>query len=56
MSYTRMHSGVCSEIIGVTKRLLRVQTHIGDDAAKLGSILREGQEVTDGAADGVDTV
>lgn len=33
-----------------------MQTHIGDDAAELGSVLREGQQVTDGAADSVDAV
>lgn len=33
-----------------------MSTHVGDNAAELGSILREGQQVTDGAADSVDAV
>ena len=36
--------------------LVGVQCHLGDDAAELGSVLREGQQVTDGAADGVHAV
>ena len=30
--------------------------YLGDDAAELGPVLREGQQVADGTADGVDAV
>lgn len=30
--------------------------HLGDDAAELRAVLRERQQVSDGAADGVDVV